>query len=162
MLNELFAIDDPERQVGVRMVQDIAGIHGNPMDLVPDSVLLGWCKQQPATRYPALASVITALSPSNEWQAVQWTTIGRGLLEEAPDRVAVLEQIIQRFRPTSWKGSLSAIMEARVELLRDLETYCDPDVAKYAERQRHHLRQQIKQERLWETQRHKASDERFE
>lgn len=162
MLDELFAVKDPERQLGVRMIQDIAGIHGNPIDLVPHTVLLGWCKQQPGTRYPVLASVATPFSPSNEWQPVQWTAIGRSLLEEAPDRVVVLDRLVQRLRPTSWSGSIAAIMEARIELLQDLETHTDSNVAKYAQRERCRLRQQIEKERRWETKMHKAADERFE
>jgi hypothetical protein len=162
MLDELLAVDNQERQLGVRMIQGIAGIHGNPIDSVSDSVLLEWCKQQPETRYQTLASVISALTSSSEWQPVQWTTIGRGLLAEAPDRVAVLHQIIQRFGLTSWRGSLSATMEARVDLLRERETHHDPNVVKYVHRELHRLRHQIEEEKRRETQMHKATDERFE
>ena len=99
---------------------------------------------------------------TDEKAPLQWTNLALHVLDRAPDRVAVLEQFVHRFRPTSWTGSLAAIIEERARLLTDLEEYPDPLVVEFIASEQNRLAQEIESERKWETKQDKARDECFE
>jgi hypothetical protein len=92
----------------------------------------------------------------------QWTPAASALLEEAPDRVSVLERFLKRFYPMSWSGSLAAILSARAELLRGLAEHPDRRLAEHAMRAHEHLQGAIAIERQQETLFDQLRDERFE
>ena len=83
-------------------------------------------------------------------------------ISNCSDRVAVLKQFIRRFRPSSWSGSLAAVIEARAQLLTQLEAYPDPLVVEFVASEQARLRKGIEHERQSENQEDKARDERFE
>ncbi|MBZ9870386.1 hypothetical protein LB542_05885 [Mesorhizobium sp. BR1-1-9] len=75
------------RKSGVRAVEDMSHMHGNPMDSVPDDVLLAWCEADAAIRYPVAAATITLFRRPEEKTPRQWTPAARLVLEKAPDPV---------------------------------------------------------------------------
>ena len=161
-LDALFAGSDTERRQGVQIIEEISVSHGNPLDAVKESDLFDWCDQDPETRYPTIAAVVSIFCRTDDKAPLQWTNLALHVLDRAPDRVAVLKQFVRRFRPRSWSGSRAAIIESNTRLLRDLETYPDSLVVEFIAHEEVRLRRDIEQEREWETQQDKASDERFE
>ncbi len=162
VLDALFAGNDTDRHQGVQIVEEISGLHSNPLDAVQEGDLFEWCEQDPATRYPTIAAVVSIFHRTDEKAPLHWTSLALHVLDRAPDRVAVLKQFVRRFRPTSWSGSRAAIIESNTQLLTDLETYSDPLIVEFIAHEQVRLRQDIEQERQWETQQDKASHERFE
>jgi len=108
------------------------------------------------------AAIITAVNGGADSAVAQWTPAAQALLEEAPDRVAVLDQFLKQFRPRSWSGSLAAILESRAVLLLGLGEHHDRHPAENAVRAHETLQLQIAGERQWETREHRSRDERFE
>jgi hypothetical protein len=74
----------------------------------------------------------------------------------------VLKRYVQRFRPTSWSGSLAAAMEAPLAPLHELERHPGLAIAAFAKAEGIRLRQEIDAIRHEETEVDKQSDERFE
>ena len=79
-----------------------------------------------------------------------------------PDKVAILDKLVSRFSPISWRGSRAVIIAARSELLTQLSDHPDQALAECAMRARARLQQQIEEERRLEMQRYKTEGERFE
>jgi hypothetical protein len=161
-LDGLFAGDTTELKKSVHILHNIRSVRKNPLDVVPEDELLGWCDQEPQTRYPAVAAAITIFHHAEEAGPRQWTNIALCLLDKAPDRVEVLKQFVQQFSPMSWSGSRAAIVEANAKLLDDLMAYPDPAVAEFVAQEKVRLCSAIEQERRHETEMDKKRDERFE
>jgi len=160
-LDGLCAGDAAELKRGIRLIEQIRSYNKNPLDAVPDNELFGWCDQEPAARYPAVAAAITISSSADE-TGPRWTNRAIRLLEKAPDRVAVLKQFIRLFRPTSWSGSRATIMASNAKLLDELEEHQDPVVAEFVAQEKVRFAKEIEAERRAETLEDRAIDERFE
>ena len=52
VLDEAFAGDEKARAKAVRAFVDFQRFRKNPLEVVPDDVLLAWCDVDPAIRYP--------------------------------------------------------------------------------------------------------------
>jgi hypothetical protein len=146
----------------LRLVRDATRFGDNPIDAVPIDALLMWCRSDPAARFPLAASIVTPVRGGIDGAAARWTPAARSILEEAPDKVAILDQLSNRFMPRSWSGSLAPILEARAELLRELFEDLDPGVADRAARAYENLQRAITAERQEETRHDRLRDERFE
>src|SRR5262249_38936453 len=147
---------------GIRLAAELATLKANPLDAVPDDELISWCNQDAVGRYPAMATVITAFNHADEPGPRQWTSIAVRLLENCPDRIAVLKQFVLRLTPMSWRGSRATVMECNVRLLDDLEAYSEEAVVKFVAGEKLRLAQAIEAEHQNETAWSRERDERFE
>jgi len=162
LLDEIGTGDPEHIERMLRLIRAAARFGDNPIDVVPVDTLLAWCRKDPAMRFALAASIVTPVHGGIDGAAAQWTPAASALLEEAPDRVAVLESFLKRFHPMSWTGSLAAILDARTELLQRFAEHPDTRLAERAIRAYHDLQRAIATERQEETQRDQLRDERFE
>jgi len=162
LLDEIGTGDPDHIDAALRLVRNITQFGDNPIDCVPDDTLLIWCRGDPAARFPLAASIVTPVRGGTDGAAAQWTRAARALLDAAPDRVGVLERLLERFRPRGWSGSLAAILSARAELLNQLAEDADPNLAGHAMRAYENLQRAIAAMRQYETQHDQLRDERFE
>lgn len=161
-LDGLFGGDAALRKSGVRAVEDMTRMHGNPMDSVPDDVLLAWCEADPEIRYPVAAATITLFRRPEEKAPRQWTPAARLVLQKAPDPVQVLAEFLRRFRPLAWSGSRAAIIESNAHMLDELDFAGDAAVIDFVQQAKKGLMEAVAEEQRWETQRDRRRDERFE
>ena len=129
VLEELGSGDDKARRRSARIVIDFARHHESPMASVPNSVLLEWCKSDPAIRYPFAAAIAAVFSQSNDGVPGNWNPITRSLLLNAPDKEAVFAVIASRLHPGGGVGSLSSQYELRLNLLNELDLNDIPSLA---------------------------------
>jgi hypothetical protein len=162
LLDEIAAGDDNTTREMFKLLHQAGQVDGNPVDAIPAETLLAWCRAAPATRFFQAATIITPVTGGADGATAQWTPAAQALLEEAPDRVAVLDKFLTRFKPGSWSGSLAAILDSRAALLLGLGKHHDRHLAGHAVRAHEALQLQIATERKSETQRHRSRDERFE
>jgi hypothetical protein len=162
LLDEITSGDDNTTGEMLRLLRDAGQVDGNPVDAIPAETLLAWCGAAPATRFLQAAAIITPVTGGADGAAAQWTPSAQALLEEAPDRVAVLDKLLTRFKPAGWSGSFAAILDSRAALLLGLSEHHDHHLAEHAVRAHETLQLQIAAERKWETQKHRSRDERFE
>lgn len=161
-LDGFFDGDATMRKSSVRAIEDMTHMHGNPMDSVPDDVLVAWCEADPTGRYPVAAATITLFRRPEEKAPLQWTPAARLVLEKASDRVQVLAEFLRRFRPRSWSGSRAAIIESNARMLDELDFEGDAAAISFIEQAKKGLADAIAEEQRWETQRDRGRDERFE
>lgn len=125
---------------GMRILVEAGRLRGNPFDGIPEADLLAWCDQQPELRYPAVAAGVTPFQSSGNPPQPSWTTIARKLLDRAPDRVAVAEGLMGKFRATVWTG-LGA------NLIDELETYPDTALREFMSSEKTRLQAAAEEER---------------
>jgi hypothetical protein len=162
VLDGFFDGDASLRKSGVRAIEDMTRLHRNPMDTVPDDVLIAWCEADPAIRYPVAAATVTLFRRPEEKAPLQWTPAARLVLKKAPDRLQVLTEFLSRFRPRMWSGSRAAIIESNARMLDELDFEGDAAAISFIEKAKKRLADEIAEERRWETQRDRGRDERFE
>lgn len=155
--------DSDQREVGIRILDDICDERGNPLDAVPAQDLLQWCDKDPATRYPLIAGLVTVTESANQTEPRKWTDIALLLLEKAPDRIAVLREFIRQLVQVSgWVGSLAATIETNVKILDELLTYPDHTVVEFIRHERVRIHGTVDTERRREEVYERHRDERFE
>jgi hypothetical protein len=163
LLDEIAAGEDNTTREMFRLLRNAGHVDGNPVDAIPAETVLAWCRAAPTTRFLRAAAIITPVTGGVDGAAAQWTPAAQALLEEAPDRVAVLDKFLTQFRPGGWSGSLvggnlgfprrAASRSSRAPRCR---------LAEHAVRAHENLQLQIASERQWETREHRSRDERFE
>jgi hypothetical protein len=84
------------------------------------------------------------------------------LFANAPDPKSVLTVFIKRFHPTSWSGSLAAMIEANARLLDSLESLVPSPLMSFVTEAKAQLAQEVAERRQWETKNDRVRDERFE
>ena len=128
---------------------------------MPEKDLLAWCDQEPQTRYPAIAQIITAYQRTSDSSTPQWTSIALRFLERAPDPSEILKEFVSQFLPFGgWSGSLGAILESNAALLDQLRAY--PQLSAVVAEQKERLQEWIGEQKRRETARGRQRDERFE
>lgn len=161
-LDELFSGSDPERRAGLKIIAAKSDKLGNPLDAVREDALLECCDQDPASRYPAIASAISIFHKPDAKAPLQWTALACRVLKKAPDSIEVLTAFAQRFRPMAWSGSRASIMEERAQVLGQLDASFGPRVVDFAKAELARLNHEIEAERKRETDHDRKADERFE
>jgi hypothetical protein len=134
----------------------------NPLDVISDDVLIEWCGRDPARRYPLVARIIAQFESDDKGSPVVWNSRVLKLLDHAADPVPVLKELVASLRPSSWQGSRASAMASRLPMIEELQRHPNPAVAEFARQDSARLREEIEEERRHETERDKASDERFE
>jgi hypothetical protein len=144
---------------GMRILGQAGQVRGNPFDAIPETQLLDWCNQEKESRYPAIAGGVTPFQPSGD-RGMRWTPIAYKLLDQAPDRVAVAKEFLDRFDAVFWSGSGSCLLD-------ELATYPDPTLKEFAGREKMRLQiaadeQRRFQQTLNDQMTQWREDERFE
>ena len=120
VFDELFSGDARSSRESVRFFDNLRHARKDLWDAVPDDVVLIWCDGNPAERYPLAASLASLFKRPKDGGPHVWTPLVGKLLEKSPDPHLVLNEIVQRLRPTSYSGSLATKLEGRAKLLNSL------------------------------------------
>src|ERR1019366_1524749 len=83
--------DAKDLERGIRILRD-GGSRKHPLAMVPEKDLLAWCDQEPQTRYPAIAQIITAYQRTSDSSPPLWTSIALRFLERASDPSEILKE----------------------------------------------------------------------
>ncbi|ULH01591.1 hypothetical protein MF133_15540 [Aeromonas caviae] len=126
----------------------------------PLELLTEWCGTNPAKRCPILASVIRLYTEENGLCRPSKEIIT--ILGICPSPLDVLCETATSIIPSSWSGSLSDILESRLNIYIELEAYPNPQVQQWAQSKKVSLQNQIKVERALEEEQAHSLNERFE
>lgn len=151
-----------ECEVGVRIIDDVRRHSKNPLDLVAEDELISRCDEDPSTRYPAVASIVTISEKAEETSIRQWTKTALRVLERAPDRISVLKRYIGQFSPMLWNGSRASNIERYTKLLDDLNVYPDAAVIDFIAQEKVRIAHEFEVARQYDAITDREHDERFE
>lgn len=134
----------------------------NPINQIPENILIDWCEQAPEIRYPKIVSSMQTYSKQKEAEELQWKPIIYVLLEKSSNVQGILSRLSSSIHPMSWSGSYANTLEKRLVLFTVLFEYSNPTVRDWAKVQHGRLQQTIIKERENELKEHQARFERFE
>lgn len=134
----------------------------NPINQIPENVLIDWCEQDPKTRYPQLVPSLHTYSISKETDSLQWKPIVYSILEKSPDVQAILPGLERKIYPMSWSGSYADTLERRLVLFTCLYDHPNPVIREWAIEQYAQLQRRINKERERDLRENQARFERFE
>ena len=83
----------------------------NPLNKIPDEVLIDWCELDSANRYPLIADSIQPYEESSETGYLVWKKIVYSLFEKAPDLKSILSNLAGSIRPNIWNGSRTDVLD---------------------------------------------------
>lgn len=112
------------------ILRDSVGGRTSPIDCVPSTTLLAWAQAEPETRFRALAEVVTAFSLTAD--ALQWTTLGLRLIDDAPRQSEILEIFARRIMFCECSGSFADHRKAQRALTRALFAHNEATVVAWA------------------------------
>jgi hypothetical protein len=159
---DVFMRDDPDNNQRNRMFSYDLVRRGSPLNQIPNDKLLSWCEDDPAVRYPLIASAIQAFTKSSETGKLAWKPVVHAMFERAPDLDAILEHLAEAIWPKSWSGSLTDILLSRAVLFQELYEHDNGKIRAWAKAQYSHLQESIRKDREWEEQRSRERNESFE
>jgi hypothetical protein len=162
MLDAVFAGGKATQKKSVGILQDMMRSRKNPLSTVPDDVILAWCDRDADTRYVLAATSVWLFQRTGPNLPHAWTSIAAKLLRHAPAPVFVLNEIVDRLRPTSFSGSYATKLESRLALLEQLDVGNDASVLAAFDTARANLRTKVDKERRSETAQSQARSGRFE
>jgi hypothetical protein len=145
-----------------RILLEMFGHGKNPLDAVPNVVLIEWCERDAVKRYPLVARIISKFERNDKRAPLGPNSLALKLLNHATDPVSVLKELVASLRPSSGWGSRASAMASRLPVIEELQRHPNPSVAEFARQESARFKQEIEEERRRETQRDKAADERFE
>lgn len=161
-LDALLTGDERSIEIGKHLVGQAGYLLTNPMDEISEGELFEWCDENPAIRFPTVASVVSAFTLSSDHNPAGWAPIASRLVHSAPEPVAVMQVLVERFRPMSWSGSRSTILGTNAGLLDRFDTQGDAALEIFIAAQKQSLEKEAQQSLEWETKIDKDRDERFE
>jgi hypothetical protein len=162
VLDELFSGDQQSQRKGIRLLDTLRQFRQSPMDGLSDETIIDWCDRNPAVRYPLAAAIGLLFKRPSEKAPHEWTSLTSKLLSNAPDPVAVFNEIAARLYPRGgWSGSLATKLETRLQLLEQLDLSL-PELVSAREAAKAKLQRQIDAERRRELDEHRARGGRFE
>ena len=154
--------DDIEDYRLRRVFSDEFGLHGSPVNQITDKDILSCCEKNPSSRYPLVASTVTAFSQSDDTGKYEWKPFVYTIFDKAPVLEVVLERLADALIPTAWSGSRADILEKRAVLYENLYGHENEEIAAWAKYQHRELQELIRIERDWENQRDRERNESFE
>lgn len=131
-----------------------------PLTGISDDVLIAWCEENPAKRYPLISESIELFTI--ESGQPEWRPLAYSLFENAPDMQQVLNNIILTIEPTSWSGSRADILQSRLKLFKDLQQHQNAEIRAWADNQYLNLQEAIMKERDFEARIRYDVDQSFE
>lgn len=142
--------------------EDLRDSDKNIVGKIPLDTILDWAVSGSMDRFRALAKVIHFREGGEEGASYNWTELAMELINAAPDKIGMAEQLAMRFRPMSWSGSRADIMARYTPLLEMLSDHEEVALAQWAAERLKDYQIEIANERKWEAERDRGRDERFE
>jgi hypothetical protein len=161
-LDGLLTGDEKLVSAGRHVIKEAGRFHGSAINEANEGAIFDWCEQDPLVRFPLAASVVSAFKVSNDGNPVEWNPIAERLVHAAPNPIAVMQELVRRFRPMQWSGSRSAILEANAKLLDGFDARGNQTLEAFVAEQKSSLMDEARTELEYETKRDSARDERFE
>jgi hypothetical protein len=134
----------------------------NPVNQIPENVLIEWCEKDPKARYLQLVPSLQTYRKIKETGELSWNPMIYSILEKTPNFPEVLLRLQSTLLPSSWSGSYADMLEKRLILFTSLYEYPNPLVQDWAKEQYLRLKNTINEQRENELRRNQVRFERFE
>lgn len=129
---------------------------------VSEDALLAWCGAGAPDRWILVAPLVPAFDSRKPEAPLEWSSLVKALISNAPAPVEVAEAIVDVLLPMSWSGSRAEIIRQRLPLLDQLEELLGPGHEEKILAWRRNIAEVMEREARRELEEHRSRDERFE
>ena len=119
----------------------------SPLNYISDNDVIAWCEIDSKKRYANISIAIQAFRKTEKNGKLEWRTIVKPILENASDVSTVFDNLIAKFTPGSWSGSLADIMQERAELLKEWFVHDNEEIRSLAKIKYAEFQEAIKSQR---------------
>lgn len=138
------------------------GHRDNSLSEISDSIILDWCNDESATRYPEIAQWIKSYQHNATTDSLELTPLVLTIIENAPNVTDVLSAFRNGLYPSMWSGSYANILQQYLPLIVQLKSHPKLEVSTWAYNEERAFIEKIEQQRKWENARESINNERFE
>ncbi|MEJ5113735.1 esterase/lipase family protein [Erwinia billingiae] len=131
-----------------------------PLTVLPMAVTMAWCQQDPRTRYPRLATLISPYEKSGEH--LVWTALASALIAGAPSPEPVLSGLVHNAFVDDDLGSRAACAEDKLTLLAELRNSGSPELALAASRMMDEVQERFDSDQQRSARLNRRDSEQFE
>lgn len=163
VLDELLGIESDvnhAHRLGRLIDDEDRGI--SPLRAVSADVLMSWIAQGTYERFLKAAQAMPIWEARDDKKILHWTEVALRLMQEASDKVALLNVFLERMRPSFWSGSQADVMATKTRLLDELTHHESGEIAAWAKAALTKFRKDTLEMKKHEEQRERNLDERFE
>ncbi|CAB1062170.1 Glucokinase (EC [Olavius sp. associated proteobacterium Delta 1] len=156
---DVFIGDDKKHQQARTFNEDFEH-RENPLDQISDDDIISWCENDPANRYPLIASAMKLFKEDDG--KLTWKPLLSRIFDGAPELEPVFDGIARNMIPNSWSGSRAEIVERQSELLKELFEHDNAQIGHLAKAKYVSLQRQITEMRKSEGEMFRTRFESFE
>ena len=143
-LDEFSGIDDSWRDLR------------SAVDGIAEDVIINWCEQAPEKRYPFAAAIVRYYEPA-EGEGRKFTPIACRIIDNAPDKVKVLDNIWRGRYPMVYSDSRVPQIKGELALCAILRKHSAPEVVQWAQQEEEYLQEEMQRAQTRKAQRSVSS-----
>ena len=134
------------------------------LKFVPTQILVNWCKENSGeARFEFVADNCKLFEYQDDKSTpLVISDVAIALLEATPNKKAVVEIFISRFRPLIWSGSQANVLEARLPLFDQIPTLGDEVIHSVIKQKKSAFLDLIAEERKFEAEQERSQNTSFE
>lgn len=152
-----------EQQNRRRFFIRYSGLRGSPLAKTDVGTLIEWCSaRNDASGWLYVAASVNLWLEGGDSETVKVSESAIRLLEACPEPDAVFRLFADRVRPSSWSGSLSSVMQTRVDAISRFIEHTNVKISEAAKVESANLARSIKHESEREKRQHEEWEQRFE
>lgn len=126
------------------------------VDGIAEDAIINWCEQAPEKRYPFAAAIVRYYEPA-EGEGRKFTPIACRIIDNAPDKVKVLDNIWRGRYPMVYSDSRVPQIKGELALCAILRKHSAPEVVQWAQQEEEYLQEEMQRAQTRKAQRSVSS-----
>lgn len=103
----------------------------NPLNQIDNQTIIHWCEEKRSIRYLKIIDFINIFKTVENSKELRLSELINLIINNAPNKIEVLEEISKYIRPMSWSGSRYLIIEKRVNAILKLKNNQDTNIVNW-------------------------------
>lgn len=135
---------------------------GKAISYINEEIIKKWCRVNPKTRFPVIASVIRPFQQVDNGNTLEWTPLALWIMDNYYDPVVILNIFRASFYPRTWWGSLAEKLQSCLCLITSLKKHSNMVITEWATKEEEKFKETIRLERENELKMERQRNESFE
>lgn len=129
-LNQVIGDDKEKSRIDYTWKNSI--VHqSNPLNQIENQTIIKWCEEKRSIRYLKIISFINIFKTVENSKELRLSDLTNLIINKAPNKIDILEEISKYIRPMSWSGSRYLIIEKRVNAILKLKNHQDTNIVNW-------------------------------
>lgn len=145
-LNQVIGDDKEKSRIDYTWKNSI--VHqSNPLNQIENQTIINWCEEKRSIRYLKIISFINIFKTVENSKELRLSDLTNLIINKAPNKIDILEEISKYIRPMSWSGSRYLIIKKRVNAILKLKNHQDTNIVNWIKNKKIELKKIIEIEK---------------